>query len=127
MRFLGRTIIFHGEHFANFYLKQTAKVQEKIEYILRIVRQVEHIPKRFFDHMSGSDGLFEISIEFESNIFRILCCFDEGNIVVLFNGFQKKTQKTPKEQIEKAEKLKKEYFELKNKRNEKPKRSNKKS
>ena len=127
MRFLGRTIIFHGEHFANFYLEQTAGVQEKIVYVLRIVRQVEHIPKKFFDHMIDSVGLFEIRIEFGSNIFRIFCCFDEGNIVVLFNGFQKKTQKTPKEQIELAKKLMKEYFEFKNKRNEKPKRNNKKS
>ncbi len=69
--------------------------------------------------MEGSDGLYEIRIEVESNIYRIFCCFDEGNIVVLFNAFQKKTQKTPKNQIEKAQRLKQEYFELKNKGNEK--------
>lgn len=61
--------------------------------------------------MSGYDGLFEIRIEYESNIYRIFCCFDEGQLVVLFNGFQKKTQKTPIGEIEKAMKLKKEYFE----------------
>ena len=126
MKFLGRTIIFHGKHFADFYLEQTDRVQEKIEYVLRIVRQVENIPKKFFDHLSGSDGLFEIRVEFGSNIFRIFCCFDQGNIVVLFNGFQKKTQKTPKDQIDQAERLRKEYFELKNKGNEKSKRGNKK-
>jgi len=65
--------------------------------------------------MTGYDGLFEIRIEFESNIFRIFCCFDEGNIVVLFNGFQKKTQKTPKNEIEKAIKIKQEYFDYKKK------------
>ena len=64
--------------------------------------------------MEDSDGLFEIRIELGSNIYRIFSCFDEGNIVVLFNGFQKKSQKTPKKEIEKAERLKKEYFELKN-------------
>jgi phage-related protein len=75
----------------------------------------ERIPKKFFDQMTGYDGLFEIRIEFESNIFRIFCCFDEGNLVVLFNGFQKKTQKTPKNEIEKALKIKQEYFDYKNK------------
>lgn len=75
----------------------------------------ERIPKKFFDQLTGYDGLFEIRIEFESNIFRIFCCFDEGNLVVLFNGFQKKTRKTPKNEIEKALKIKQEYFDYKNK------------
>ena len=119
MSFVDRKIIFHGNHFTKFYIEQTSKVQEKIEYVLRIVRQVERISKRFFDHMEGADGLYEIRIEVESNIFRIFCCFDEGNIVILFNGFQKKTQKTPKTEIERAERLKQEYFDLKNKGNEK--------
>ena len=65
--------------------------------------------------MKGYDGLFEIRIEFESNIYRIFCCFDQGNLVVLFNGFQKKTQKTPKKEIEKAVRIKNEYFNFKNK------------
>ena len=103
----------------DFYLEQTDKVQEKIEYVLRIVRQVERISKKFFDRMEGTDGLYEIRVEVDSNIFRIFCCFDEGNIVILFNGFQKKTQKTPKTEIEKAERLKQEYFDLKKKSNEK--------
>ena len=119
MSFVDRKIIFHSNHFTEFYLEQTSKVQEKIEYVLRIVRQVERISKRFFDHMEGTDGLYEIRIEIESNIFRIFCCFDDGNIVVLFNGFQKKTQKTPKTEIERAERLKQEYFDLKSKGNEK--------
>jgi phage-related protein len=87
--------------------------------VLRIVRQVERISKKFFDHMEGTDGLYEIRTEVDLNIFRVFCCFDEGNIVILFNGFQKKTQKTPKTEIEKAQGLKQEYFDLKNKGNEK--------
>jgi phage-related protein len=78
------------------------------------VRQVERISKKFFDHLEGTDGHYEIRVEADSNIFRIFCCFDEGNIVILFNGMQKKTRKTPKTEIDKAERLKKEYFELKN-------------
>ncbi|MBN1407167.1 MAG: type II toxin-antitoxin system RelE/ParE family toxin [Calditrichaceae bacterium] len=80
-----------------------------------MVTAAERIPKKFFDQLTGYDGLFEIRIEFESNIFRIFCCFDEGNLVVLFNGFQKKTRKTPKNEIEKALKIKQEYFDYKNK------------
>ena len=87
--------------------------------MLRIVRQVESISNRFFDHTEGTNGLYKIKVEVESNIFRIFYCFDEGNIVFLFNGFQKKIQKTPKTEIEKAERLKQEYFDLKSKGNEK--------
>ena len=119
MKFVDRKIIFQGTYFTDFYLEQSEKVQDKIEYVLRIVRQVERISKKFFDHMEGTDGLYEIRIEVESNIFRIFCCFDDGNIVILFNGFQKKTQKTPKAEIEKALRLKHEYFDFKNKSNEK--------
>ena len=72
---------------------------------------IERVPKKFFDTIDGIKGLFEIRIEYESNIYRIFCCFDKGNLVVLFNGFQKKTQKTPKNEIEKAEKIMNEYFE----------------
>ena len=63
--------------------------------------------------MTSYDGLFEILIEYQSNIYRIFCCFDQGQLVILFNGFQKKTQKTPKIEIEKAMKLKQEYFKQK--------------
>lgn len=65
--------------------------------------------------MAETDGLYQIRIEFESNIYRIFCCFDKGNLVILFNAFQKKTQKTPKKQIELALKLKDEYFNSKKK------------
>ena len=76
-------------------------------------------------HIERTDGLYEISVEAGNNIYRIFCCFDKGNLVVLFNAFQKKTQKTPSQEIELAKKLKKEYFTLKNKQHEKE-RSNKK-
>ena len=75
--------------------------------------------------MENTDGLYEIRVEYGSNIYRIFCCFDEGRIVVLFNAFQKKTQKTPQKEIDKALKLKREYFELK-KTQGNEKRSNKK-
>jgi phage-related protein len=108
-----RQIIFHENYFINFYLEQTGGVQEKIDYVFKIIRTVQNVPKKFLDHMTGTDGLYEIRVEFESNIYRIFCCFDKGNLVVLFNGFQKKSQKTPKKEIELALKLKEEYFNQK--------------
>lgn len=111
-----RKIIFHKDHFINFYRELDIKVKHKIQYVFELVKQVENVPKKFLAPMTGYDGLFEIRIEFQSNIYRVFCCFDEGRVVVLFNGFQKKTQKTPKVEIERAMRLKDEYFELKNKK-----------
>lgn len=114
-----RQIIFHEHHFQDFYLEQTAKVREKIGYVFRVIKTVDKIPEKFLKHIEGADGLFEIRIEVGSNIYRVFCCFDKGNLVVLFNGFQKKTQKTPRLEIETAVRLKNEYFKLKIKENEK--------
>ena len=108
-----RQIIFHGNYFTNFYLEQPEKVQEKIDYVFKVIRTVQNVPKKFLDHLTGTDGLYEIRVEFESNIYRIFCCFDKGKLVILLNGFQKKTQKTPKSEIEKATKLMMEYYESK--------------
>ena len=113
-----RQIIFHKDYFIDFYLRQTLKVQEKIEYVFRIIKTVDPIPEKFMKHLKGADGLYEIRVEFESNIYRIFCCFDSGNIVVLFNGIQKKTQKTPLKEIDLAVKLKKEYLSIKIQGNE---------
>jgi len=110
-----RQIIYYKHHFEEFFNEQTEKVKRKIDEVLFLISIVERVPKKFLDHMTGTTGLYEIRIELGSNIFRIFCCFDEGRIVVLFNGFQKKTQKTPKAEIEKAEKLKAEYFKQKTK------------
>lgn len=126
MAFSGRKIIFYGDHFMNFYLAQTARVQEKIEFVLRIIRQVERVPKTFLKHMEGVEGLYEIRVEYGSNIFRLFCCFDQGYVVILFNGFQKKSQKTPAGELELAQRLMNEYFGQKNKDNEKQKRKPKK-
>jgi phage-related protein len=111
-----RQIIFHEHYFVEFYLEQTEKVQGKIDYVFKILKTVQNVPKKFLDHMTGTDGLYEIRIEFESNIYRIFCCFDKGNLVILFNGFQKKSQKTPKKEVELALKLKNEYFNSKKKK-----------
>lgn len=111
-----RQIIFYKHYFTDFYLEQTEKVQEKIEYVFKILRTVQNVPKKFLEHITGTEGLYEIRIGLDSNIYRIFCCFDKGNLVVLFNGFQKKTQKTPEQEIDMALKLKDDYFNSKNKK-----------
>ena len=114
-----RQLIYFRQYYWDFFNAQTEKTKNKIDYVLFLVTVADRIPGKFFEQMTGYDGLFAIRIEFESNIFRIFCCFDKGNIVVLFNGVQKKSQKTPKKEIEKAIQIMKEYFVYKNKRNKK--------
>jgi len=111
---MARKIIFHGDYFTDFYKNLDRKVKIKVTYVLELIKQVDKVPDKFLSPLTGYEGLFEVKVEYGSNIYRIFCCFDEGKLVVLFNGFQKKTQKTPKKEIEKAMRLKKEYFELKN-------------
>jgi phage-related protein len=106
-------------------LHRQQKIQEKIEYVLRVIQRVDRVPEKFLKHLKGTDGLYEIRVEFESNIYRIFCCFDQGTLVVLFNSFKKKTQKTPKQELVLAKKLKNEYFNLKGRHHEK--KRNKKS
>lgn len=108
---MNRKIIFYKNHFIDFYINQDKQVQEKIEYVFKLIRTVERLPEKFLKHIEGTDGLYEIRIKYRSDIFRIFCCFDKGRLVILFNAFQKKTQKTPKREIEKGIKLKNEYFQ----------------
>lgn len=110
-----RQLIFYKHYFKDFFDPLNEKVKEKIDQVLFTVRLAERIPSKFFRPMTGYKGLFEIRIEYQGNIYRIFCCFDEGNLVVLFNGFQKKSNKTPQKEIERAMRIKQEYFELKNK------------
>lgn len=79
-----------------FYQEQDAKVKGKIQYTFELLKQVDRVPEKFLKHLTGTNGLYEIRIEYQSNIYRIFCCFDTGKLVVLFNGFQKKTQKNTK-------------------------------
>lgn len=108
-----RNIIFFENHFIEFYKKQNKKVRGKIQYVFELIKQVDRVPDKFLKHLAGTDGLYEIRVEYQSDIFRIFCCFDKGRLVVLFNGFQKKSQRSPQKEIDKAIKLKKAYFESK--------------
>ena len=104
-----RELVFYKTFFEDFYDKQSAKVKEKIDYVLFMLTHAERIPEKFLKHIEGKKGLYEIRVECSGNIFRIFCCFDKGRVVVLFNGFQKKTTKTPRKEIELAFKIMEEY------------------
>jgi phage-related protein len=104
-----RNVIAYKTYFLDFYENQDDNVQRKIEWTLNLVRITQYIPEKYFKHLEGTKGLYEIRVEVESNIFRIFSFFDKGNLIVLGNGFQKKTQKTPKQELERALKIMEEY------------------
>ena len=110
-----RDIIIYKNYFLDFYNEQSEKVQSKIDYVLKIVATQHRVPVKFFRAIESEKGLFEVRVEKDSNIYRIFCCFDDGNLVVLFNGFQKKSRKTPKDEIEKAMRIMNDYFNEKQK------------
>ena len=105
-----RELVFYRNHFHDFFDKQSEKAKEKIDYVLFLLTHIDKVPEKYLKHIEGQKGLYEIRVEHGSNIFRIFCCFDKGKIVVLFNGYQKKSNKTSSQQIELANKLMKEYF-----------------
>jgi phage-related protein len=111
---MARNIRFYENYFMDFYVSLNPSVQEKIEYVFKVIRTVDRIPQKFLKHVTGTDGLYEIRIKAGNNIHRVFCCFDAGQVIVLFNGFQKKSQKAPKKDIDKALRLKQEYFNEKN-------------
>lgn len=106
---LTRQVIAYKNYFLDFYEKQHDNVQAKIEWTLNLIRITHQVPEKYFKHIEGTKGLYEIRVEVGSQIYRIFSFFDKGNLVVLGNGFQKKTTKTPKQELERALKIMEEY------------------
>ncbi len=104
-----RTIVLYKDYFSEFFEKQRQKVKDRILWTFRLVESQPRVPVEYLKHINGTEGLFEIRVQQASDIFRIFCFFDEGKLVVLANGFQKKTQKTPRIEIQKALKIKEDY------------------
>jgi len=104
-----RQITFFKEYFQSFFDKQSKKVKAKIVWTFDLVEDLQRVPETYLKHIENTDGLYEIRVQTGSDISRIFCFFDHGQLVVLMNGFQKKTQKTPKKEIELALKIKAEY------------------
>jgi phage-related protein len=105
-----REVIFYGEYFWEFYYKQSRKEKDKNTWTIGLLNYLEVIPEKYLKHIEETD-LYEIRVSFGNNIFRIFCFFDKDRLVIVLNGFQKKTQKTPKKEIDRAVSLKKEYYE----------------
>lgn len=104
-----RKITFFKSYFQDFFDKQSKKVKAKIVWTFDLVEDLQRVPEIYLKHIENTDGLYEIRVQQGSDIFRIFCFFDQGQLVILVNGFQKKTQKTPKKEIELALKIKEEY------------------
>ncbi len=111
-----REVIYYEDYYLDFFNDQKEEVKKKFNWTLQLISTQDRIPEKFFKHITGSEGIFEVRVEVGSDIFRVFSFFDKGNLVVLANGFQKKTQKTPKSEIKLAERLKKEYLENKYKK-----------
>ncbi len=105
-----RTVVAYKDYFKDFKKTVSQRVIDKFYEVFIYIMTLQVIPKSFLRSIDGAKGLFEIRVEENGNIYRVFCCFDEGNLVVLFNAFQKKTQKTPSNEIEKAKRIMNEYF-----------------
>ena len=110
-----RELFFYKNYFREYYSRQTPKVQKKILRTFRLIEELERIPDIFLKHLENTDGLYEIRVQMGNNAFRIFCFFDTNNLVIVGHGFRKKTQKTPPGEIIRAEKIKREYYEEKQK------------
>jgi len=105
-----REVIAYKNYFEDFLMNQPVKVQNKIFKIIEAIETLERIPESYLKLITGTKGLYEARISLASNTWRVFCFFDKGRLVILLNGFTKKTQKTPKREIDKALRLMSEYF-----------------
>lgn len=108
-----RRVIAYRHYFIDFMKSIPEKLQDKITKAILYVEMQQIVPEKYLKHVEGTKGLYEIRAQFSSDIVRVFCFFDEGKLVVLLSGFQKKTQKTPREEIERAMRLMREYYEEK--------------
>ena len=106
-------IYFYKNYFNDFFRSLRTEVQAKLNWTLQLIISLDRIPTKYFEHITDPTGLYEIRVECKSEIFRVFAFFDEGNIIVVTSGFQKKTPKTPRSEILRAEKIKKQYFDEK--------------
>lgn len=110
-----REVVEFENHFSEFLKKQPVKVQNKIFKIIEAIETLERVPSNYLKMLVGTNGLYEARIQLGSDIWRVFCFFDNGKLVILLNGFTKKTQKTPKNELDKALILMKKYYDTKTK------------
>lgn len=103
-----RRILTYGGYFEAFVETLEEEVERKIDYGLQLLKTQDRLSAKFVKNVG--DDLYELRTEWDGNIYRVFFIFDNDNVVVLFNGFQKKSQKTPQNEIKKAQRIKKEYY-----------------
>ena len=96
-------------YFNDFYSSQRPRVKDKIIKTFKLIEYLKIVPDKFLKHIAGTKGLYEIRFKVGTDIFRVFCFFEVDNLIVIMNGFQKKTQKTPESEIRKALEIKSEY------------------
>jgi phage-related protein len=104
-----RTIYFYREYFESFFGSLVPGVKRKVIWTLKLLQELEIIPTQYLKHLDGTDGLYEVRVVHGRHAYRIFCFFDEGRIIVLTTGFQKKTRKTPRKELKRAIKIKQDY------------------
>lgn len=110
-----RDVVEFENHFSDFLKKQPVKVQNKIYKIIEAIETLERVPSNYLKAIVGTNGLYEARIRLGSDIWRVFCFFDHGKLVILLNGFTKKTEKTPNNEIKKALLLMQKYYDTKKK------------
>ena len=108
-----RDIFYYKNYYLDFFKTLKPEVQRKFNWTLKLIGTINRIPVKFFKHIENTSGIYEVRVEVGTDIYRVFSFFDEGKLIILVNGFQKKSQKTPKNEIDLAEKLKKQYFDEK--------------
>jgi phage-related protein len=101
-----RSITFYRNYFNEFFEKQSKKVKAKIIWTFDLIEDLPRVPETYLKQLEGTNGLYEIRVQQGGNIFRIFCFFEKEQLIILVNAFQKKTQKTPKKEIDLALKIK---------------------
>lgn len=97
------------ELLSRLFSRQNNKVRAKIVWTFELIEDLQRVPETYLKHIEDTSGLYEIRVQLGNEILRIFCFFDEGQLVIVVNGFKKKTQKTPKNEIELALKIKADY------------------
>ncbi|NIJ54521.1 type II toxin-antitoxin system RelE/ParE family toxin [Dyadobacter arcticus] len=105
-----RDIFYYENYYLDFFEELKPEVKKKFNWTFQLIATIDKVPEKYFKHMTNSTGIYEVRVEVGSDIYRVFSFFDKGNLIVLLNGFKKKTQKTPESELDLAEKLKKQYF-----------------
>lgn len=111
-----REIYYYKDYYLKFFGGLRPDIQKKFNWTLQLIASIQMVPEKYLKHITGSQGIYEIRVDAGGDTFRIFCFFDVCNLIIVVNGFQKKSQKTPRKEIKLAEKLKREYFYAKEKK-----------